>query len=139
VPTMVGWIAGSATCLITMAVLHRALPNLGDVTLTATIAGLFIIAPTYLLFVLPYSLLCRRHFRERNHVLPWWPLCVLLFAFGGAVTFVLLFRAYGEHVTLASRTPAENPALFLLPFIPYSLIVAWLVPRLTKWSFRYNA
>ena len=137
-PVMAGWIAGSVTCLSTLSIAARTMPTLKDLTLTATIAGLFIIAPTYLLFVLPYSFLCRRHYREHNKNFPWWPLCALLIVFGGTTTFVLLFHGYGERVSFDSNNPAENPAFFFIPFVPYSLLVAWLMSRLTKWSFQYH-
>jgi hypothetical protein len=138
-PVMAGWIVGSVACLSTMAMVARTIPTLNDLTLTATIAGLLIIAPTYVLFVLPYSFLCRRYFREHNKGFPWWPLCILLIVFGAATTFVPLFHSFGERVSFASSNPAENPGFFFIPFIPYSLLVAWLMSRLTKWSFQYDA
>ena len=138
-PTVVGWLAGSATCVAAMSLLNQTVLRPSDMLLAATVAGLFIVAPTYIFFSLPYSFLSRRYFREHKRCLPWWPLCVLLLLFGAAATFVPLFHMYGEHITLRSETPVENPALFLVPFVPYSLVVAWLISRLTKWSLPQNA
>jgi hypothetical protein len=134
-PVLAGWSGGVVTCLAVGAMDFPSMPTLEDLATTATIAGIFIVAPTYLFFVLPYSCLCRRYFREHNNNLPWWPLCLLLIVFGGTITVVPLFQTFGEHVSFTSINLTENPALFFLPFIPYSVLVAWLMSRLTKWTF----
>jgi hypothetical protein len=59
-PVLAGWSAGVVTCLAVGAMDFPSMPTLENLATTATIAGIFIVAPTYLFFVLPYSCLCRR-------------------------------------------------------------------------------
>jgi hypothetical protein len=123
VPTLIGWLAGSAMCLVTMAVFDHTMPAPRDVTLMLTIAGLFIVAPTYLLFVMPYSFLCRRYFREHKDRLPWWPLSVLLFAVGGTLTFFPCPAGLGCTLLLLLPT---NPSRIQRCFWFRSSLIPWL-------------
>ena len=137
-PTLAGWFAGWATCLTCLGFVDHSVPTSRDLSSTAMIAGLFIVTPTYLLLVLPYSLLCRRCLRHGEN-LSAWPLCLLIFIFGGVVTYIPMVGLFSEQISLSSHHPVDNPLLFFFPFGPYAVITALLVSQLAKWSLGKRA
>jgi len=129
-PTIAGWVAGSFTCAASMSVRGGGLLSFRDICNLALVAGLFIVAPTFFLFILPYCGLALHALRtskirraSRFYV---WPLFLGLLAFGIIITFAL------AHAPPNLFLPPENPMLSFLPFIPYAAVVAFLSRRLFR-------
>jgi len=53
-PTLVGWVVGSFTCATCMTVMDRSVLDLRGIYEIGRLAGVLIIAPTFLLCILPY-------------------------------------------------------------------------------------
>jgi hypothetical protein len=131
VPTLAGWLAGSLMCVLSMSILAGALLNFRDIYNIALTAGLFIIAPTFLLCILPYCGVALHALRNSNvkghcrfHA---WPLFLCLLLLGSIMTFApaaLMLRH--EPLSFRSSMPPENPILWFLPFIPYAAVVTFL-------------
>ena len=130
VPTLAGWLVGSLTCAGSMTLLGRNVLSLGDIYEVGRLAGLFIIAPTFALCILPYCGVALHTLRTskvksrcRFYALPLF-LCLLVF--GSIMTFVPAGLMFGYKPSLTSSLPTENPILWFLPFIPYAAVVAFL-------------
>lgn len=130
VPTLAGWLVGSLTCAGSMTLLGRNVLSLGDIYEVGRLAGLFIIAPTFALCILPYcgvALHTLRTSKSKSHCRFYaWPLFLCLVVLGSIMTFVPAGLMFGYKPSLRSSLPPENPVLWLLPFIPYAAVVAFL-------------
>jgi len=95
-------------------------------------AGILIVLPTYLLITLPFSVIVSLVPGPKFR-LAWWPMFLCLFFIGGLGTcFYLLLDHLVEHVSFQARDVLSNPVLYLLPFLPYSLVVVWLTAKMAK-------
>ena|SRR6266404_1010865 len=137
VPTLVGWAAGSATCLSASSLLQHRSPSFEEFVLLARTAGILIVAPTYLFFVLPFSILALRLPRTDRARFAWLPMIAFVFFVGGLGTYFYLVADHlVEHVNFHANDPVRNPLLHLLPFIPYSLLVVCIAARMVPWVRR---
>jgi len=132
-PTLIGWVVGSLTCVSLMCILDKELPTFRDILNIWLTAGIFITAPTFLFCVLPY-LAFQLHWLRTAKIKEQcrffiFPLVLLLVLIGGVITFVppsMLIGRGGENLSLTSSLPPRNPLLWLIPFIPYSLVLGFV-------------